>query len=529
MTANKSDPTKKKTLADLPAEVLMQIGLALPCREFSRFLQTNRTIHTCLDSHYVWHQRFTTRFGQIILEDKLNPLLPDDQRLSPPLTPLSPRFPPNNQSFHSSASNSAHSSPTLQQQQQQQQYNHLDPVSTVSSPLPSAASSPVLKPSTPHTPPSDSDDDSDDDNGGEGSSSRAKRPPKEKGKARRIDLRRTTMATKEMLVDMYKQLSRMTLPAEDMMIAHMGDQFWRMISSDESQFGKLAELASVWWMDVAAVVFGVPPGRYKVQWRVKVTSDGPVVNTEFRAVLFDKHEDHHSLGDKPNALTFIPTSKQEFIEHTDSCGSRVNKKPFRNLFKGFTILELPGELLVEDDHRGVFLQIRNHEDWKSGLYIDYVRLLNLDDPEQLKESLVYGLHGQRVAAEKEPVDDEGEEYYPSSSAPLPWFQQAFGINPERRIGSRPQFRSRAAREFNPVDPSAALLDVGARSAVPNSTSTPATPGGPSSSSRASSSNGGHSQNRNQLDENEQPVERPDAWYRLLAFLFIYCVYVLWNP
>lgn len=82
----------------------------------------------------------------------------------------------------------------------------------------------------------------------------------------------------------------MTLPAEDMMIAHMGNQFWRMITSSESKYGKLAELASVWWMDVIAVFYGVPPGRYKVQWRVKVTSDAPVVKTEFRAVLFEKHE-----------------------------------------------------------------------------------------------------------------------------------------------------------------------------------------------------------------------------------------------
>lgn len=211
---------EKKSLADLPAEVLIHIGLALPCREFGRFLQTNKAIRSCLDSHYVWHLRFTTRFGQTILEDKLNPSLPnnsDSTKLSLPLTPSSPRFPsPNSQTFHSSSSNSsnnnsANTSPILQQQLQFD--NHLDPVSAASSPLPSAASSPRLTPSAaPHTPPSDSssDDGSDSDgtgNGGEGSSSScAKRPPK--GKARRIDLRRTNMASKEMLIDMYKQLCK---------------------------------------------------------------------------------------------------------------------------------------------------------------------------------------------------------------------------------------------------------------------------------------------------------------------------------
>ncbi len=82
----------------------------------------------------------------------------------------------------------------------------------------------------------------------------------------------------------------MTLPAEDMAICHMGDRYWIMIDSASSSYGKLAELRSVWWMDVVAVFYGVPPGRYKVQWRVKVTSDAPVVNSEFKAILFDKHE-----------------------------------------------------------------------------------------------------------------------------------------------------------------------------------------------------------------------------------------------
>ncbi|KAG0278077.1 hypothetical protein BGZ95_004782 [Linnemannia exigua] len=479
---------KKITLGDMPAETLIHIGLTLPCREFGRFLQTNRTIHSCLNSHYVWHQRFTTRFGQTVLEDKLNsPNSNNPSKLSPPLTPRG----------------------------LSQYNNHLDPVSAPSSPLPSAASSPRLNPSLPHTPPPNPSDDGSESDGngnngnGEGSSSsHAKRAPK--GKGRRIDLRRTNMAPKEMLIDMYKQMSRLTLPAEDMMIAHMGNQFWRMIASGESRYGRLAELASVWWMDVVAVFYGVPPGRYKVQWRVKVTSDAPIVNTEFRAVLFDKHEDLNTVEEKPNTLTFKPTSKQEFIEQTDSQGGRVNKRPFRNLFKGFTTLELPGELLVEDDYRGVFVQIRNHDAWKSGLYIDYVRLVNVDEPEQRKESLVYGFHGQRVAAGNEPVDDEGEEYYPSTSSSsassaglLPWLQQVCGINPHTRTDPRPQFRSRAGRQFNPVQPSA-LLDVGARSVpVPNSTSTPV--GGSTSSSQ-----GGQGQSRKAVDEEGQPVERPDA-------------------
>lgn len=84
--------------------------------------------------------------------------------------------------------------------------------------------------------------------------------------------------------------ARVILPAEDMDICHMGDRYWKMIEHRSSLFGKLAELRSVWWMDVAAVFHGVPPGRYRIQWRLSVTSDAPVVNSEFRVVLFDKDE-----------------------------------------------------------------------------------------------------------------------------------------------------------------------------------------------------------------------------------------------
>lgn len=85
-------------------------------------------------------------------------------------------------------------------------------------------------------------------------------------------------------------LARMTMPAEDMEICHMGDRYWKMVESEVSSFGKLAHLQSVWWMDVITVIHGVPPGRYKVQWRVKVTSEAPIINTDFRAVILDKNE-----------------------------------------------------------------------------------------------------------------------------------------------------------------------------------------------------------------------------------------------
>lgn len=62
---------------------------------------------------------------------------------------------------------------------------------------------------------------------------------------------------------------------------------------------KVAELTSVWWLDVAAVfsqaTSNAPTkaGRYKVQWRMNLNvaeTDNVVVGTEFRAITFRKDE-----------------------------------------------------------------------------------------------------------------------------------------------------------------------------------------------------------------------------------------------
>ncbi|KAF9960317.1 hypothetical protein BGZ70_008640 [Mortierella alpina] len=538
-------PSRPKTLCEMPEEVLMHIGLALPCREFGRFLQTNRQIHDCLDTHYVWHQRFTTRFGQPILQSRLRPAFQTSDHSSSPQSsaPPSPRFPTNTSQDNLSSNNSAASLGSAEgnsgdqrlssyfshHQQHNNHHNNQDPQHASSSH--SGASSPygfsrsssptpdvhgvdrVALPSGGGSSGSSSSDDEQDDEA-------AKRPAKAKGKGRKIDLRKTTKASKELLIELYRHYSRMTLPAEDMAICHMGDRYWIMIDSASSSYGKLAELRSVWWMDVVAVFYGVPPGRYKVQWRVKVTSDAPVVNSEFKAILFDKHEDHTAVSGRPDAILFKPRNVQEFTQHTDSQVMKADRKPFRNLFKGFTILELPGELVVEDDFQGVFLQIRNIEGWKSGLYVDYARLVDLDDPERSKDRLAASTRVESALDEE--VNDEGEEYYPTSDGPaMSWLQNLHGISPLT-------FRSRGFRQYNPVDGSTPL-DVGAGSSSEGRTIPPAgsaaVPAGMSSSSSSATTT---AIPRSRANGDGEATELPDTWYRVFAILFVYCIYVYWT-
>ncbi|KAG0265659.1 hypothetical protein BG011_004258 [Mortierella polycephala] len=431
---------ERLTFCGLPIEVLMYIGLLLPCREFGRLLQTNHYIHDVLNTHYIWHQRFTSRFGQQILETKLraptSPFINDiEPSQSAPLSssPGSPWNMASSPAFPSSLD---------------YVHNNQDPVESLTTSSPHMDVDMSSNQGDDESNDEDEDEDDNDDALSSSSKGSAVSVNKNKGKDREIDLRKTTSISKERLIELYKQYSRMTIPAEDMSICHMGDRYWTMVESRRSAFGKLAQLKSVWWMDIAAVFYGVPPGRYKAQWRIKLTSDAPVINSEFRAIVFN--EDIAEAEDQTETILFKPRNTQQFTDHTDTQSSKVRRKPFKRAFEGFLIMELPGEIVIDESRQGIFLQIRNHEGWKSGLSVDYARLVDLDDPDRYINPELEGR--QNTSDESEETNDDGEEYYPSSSSssvrPTPW------LNPLT-------YRSRGHRQYNSVN-SSVPLDVGAR-------------------------------------------------------------------
>ncbi|GJJ74514.1 hypothetical protein EMPS_06872 [Entomortierella parvispora] len=416
-------------LLELPIEVLMELALYLDFRSFARLIQTCSSLHDSLDTHYIWHRLFLIRFGQSFLATKLKELelVPE----SPPASPTTPTTPisPTHSSSKSGSSNQS-----------------------------STSSSPFVEDG--YLSSNVSEDDSGNHDVEEGGD---KADPKGKGK--KFDIRKTNAASKELLISLFKEWKRMVIPAEFMSIVHMHTRYWELVENSTSTFGKLAKLNSVWWMDIEAIFRGVPPGRYKVQWRLGLTSEAPVVNTEFRVVLFDQNEDDTTGFDaKLNAIQFRPRGIQEFTEQTDSLIANTNRQPFKRLFKGLLTMELPGELIIKQRHSGVFVQIRNHEGWKSGLTVDYVRLVNLDDTEHSKELLINRLI-DRTAVDEVP-NDGGEEYYPSRASS--WFQSK-GINSNTMSINSYTRRSRAVRNFQPIaDPS--ILEVGARSPTTSGTS-----------------------------------------------------------
>ncbi|KAF9402326.1 hypothetical protein BGZ94_004962 [Podila epigama] len=206
---------------------------------------------------------------------------------------------------------------------------------------------------------------------------------------------------------------------------------------------------------------------------------------------------------------FKPRSIQEFTEHTDSRVTKADRKPFRNLFRGFTILELPTDLIIEEDFQNVYVQIRNHEGWKSGLYIDYVQLVDMDDPQQKEDTSSTQVRDRKSAAE-EPVDDEGEEYYPMSFSERMFGRIGIVLGGSGGGGSSSTLpggaRSRAVRRVNPVSGSAT--------------------GGSSASLSTSSTSTSTRPSRTVVDGEAE--ELPESWYKLFALLVVYCIYVSWT-
>jgi hypothetical protein len=62
-----------------------------------------------------------------------------------------------------------------------------------------------------------------------------------------------------------------------------------------SQFGEVARLNYVNWLDVSAVFHGIVPGRYYVQWSLIVSPTFNIENTLFRAATIPGHEASLSL------------------------------------------------------------------------------------------------------------------------------------------------------------------------------------------------------------------------------------------
>ncbi|KAF9978429.1 hypothetical protein BGZ73_002325 [Actinomortierella ambigua] len=369
-TPHETTADRKSSLQDLPEELLLRIALALSDGDLSRLARTNHAMYRICWSHWVWHRRFVYRFSQRFLLSK------------------HPTHPP--PSTEASASETDGSGVKENENVDCDNIGDSD----------YQASSTSVE-----------------EGEGEGDTNSANTDAHKtnKGKERSerplpIMFNRTADIPLETLLELYQKYSRMVLPADDMAICHMGDRYWVMEPTSQSRFGRVATLRSVWWLDVHTVFYGVPQGRYRLRWRLKVTSNGPVVHTKFLAKLFKPTELDIAKADKePDAIAFEARDMDSFKEHTNAESSTI-RRSIKKLIPGFTIFEVPGVIHTEHGFSNVLVQIQNHDGWKSGMQLDYVQLVREEDVAKVDQE--QASEAVRLEAHNEEINDEGEEYYP---------------------------------------------------------------------------------------------------------------------
>ncbi|KAI8138250.1 hypothetical protein BJV82DRAFT_631613 [Fennellomyces sp. T-0311] len=146
--------------------------------------------------------------------------------------------------------------------------------------------------------------------------------------------------------------------AQNMEMIHNRLPYWRTERTNESIYGATVKLHSVCWFDISGVIEGVPPGRYRIQWRTRL-----------------------SLSARWNEpLDYVARTLQGGAElcYTTPSDFYAREDVVTNTW---ILLTIPGELVIKDEWG--FTDVRlSHEKrtnyWKSGIEIDWVRLIPAD-------------------------------------------------------------------------------------------------------------------------------------------------------
>ncbi|KAF9346589.1 hypothetical protein BGX26_001883 [Mortierella sp. AD094] len=231
------EKTKVDSLIELPTEIISQIALELPCREFSRFIQTSKFLYESLNQQWAWHQRFVRRFGsQCLLKDIQEP------------------------------SQDSSSTCNISMDKLKEMYNHY-------------------------------------------------------------------------------------------CIVHLDGNHWRLGERAGSTFNPVAELHGVWWLDASAVFYGVPQGRYRIQWNCEMKRSFPALETEFRAIVTDPNEIPLWDSTLPSAVSFTLSNEIQLMERA----THPDVMSYESLFSGFFILQIPDVLVINESYQNVLVQLRNHK------------------------------------------------------------------------------------------------------------------------------------------------------------------------
>ncbi|KAI9492118.1 hypothetical protein BDB00DRAFT_462166 [Zychaea mexicana] len=168
---------------------------------------------------------------------------------------------------------------------------------------------------------------------------------------------------------MAKDESRLSA-AKNMHITHIKLPYWRIVHTNESIYGATAKLHSVCWFDVNGVIEGVPPGRYRVQWRMRLSLSArwnePL---DFTASVIPKKKmsakEEQKKKEEEEEAVLSYTTPPEFYAREDVVTNT------------WILVTMPGEIDIKGGWG--FTDVRvSHEKrtdfWKSGIELDWVRL-----------------------------------------------------------------------------------------------------------------------------------------------------------
>ncbi|CAO3662721.1 unnamed protein product [Umbelopsis vinacea] len=153
--------------------------------------------------------------------------------------------------------------------------------------------------------------------------------------------------------------------ANDFDIAHLNGIHWRKCESTESEYGSIAMLQQVCWLDAKATFQSVTPGTYRVLWRIRI----------WDTVLRDQQVDFAAIpmvdnGDTiPHGSSIFTTPRGWFWEP-------------EVLGRGWAVMALPTKLVIEKDWGLTDVQVsveRKDDQWKGGMDFDWVQLQRIDN------------------------------------------------------------------------------------------------------------------------------------------------------
>ncbi|KAI7860989.1 hypothetical protein BDC45DRAFT_493264 [Circinella umbellata] len=163
---------------------------------------------------------------------------------------------------------------------------------------------------------------------------------------------------------------------DGMFIVHNRYPYWKIISTHESIYGATARLNHVWWFDVRGVMEGVPQGKYRIQWRMRLSFTARDIGSlDFKAFsvprkksllslpLVERNE--QELFSKENAVELVSyIMPSTFYSRDDVTNDR------------WIIVTIPGEIEIKDAFSDIRVTHEGHTNsWKAGVELDWVKLL----------------------------------------------------------------------------------------------------------------------------------------------------------